>query len=331
MFKNDKMKKTFAERNLLLIVILIWIFLALVTKGNFSSWGNITNLVRQSSINGVVAIGMTLVIITGGIDLSVGSFVGLSGMLYAIFTSTSMDFQFSSGVSILIALSLCALGGLINGILVYDGKVPPFIATLGMMTLLRGVVMYISSGRMITGIPLEFKQFAVKEFLGMPVLAWTWIILVALMMFILKYTVWGRNLYAIGSNEEASQVAGINVRLHLYSFYSMAALFSGIAGLMLASRMAAGVPTGGQGYELDAIASVVIGGASLSGGVGSILGTALGAILIQTIRNGGNLLGIDPFIMQIIIGAIIILAVLFDQLAKKGGSRNLFKKIFQRT
>ncbi|PNR90731.1 ABC transporter [Petrotoga sp. HWH.PT.55.6.1] len=330
MFKNDKMKKTFAERNLLLIVILIWVFLALVTKGNFSSWGNITNLVRQSSINGVVAIGMTLVIITGGIDLSVGSFVGLSGMLYAIFTSTSMDFQFSSGVSILIALSLCALGGLINGILVYDGKVPPFIATLGMMTLLRGVVMYISSGRMITGIPLEFKQFAVKEFLGMPVLAWTWIILVALMMFILKYTVWGRNLYAIGSNEEASQVAGINVRLHLYSFYSMAALFSGIAGLMLASRMAAGVPTAGQGYELDAIASVVIGGASLSGGVGSILGTALGAILIQTIRNGGNLLGIDPFIMQIIIGAIIILAVLFDQLAKKGGSRNLFKKIFQR-
>lgn len=331
MFKNDKMKKTFAERNLLLIVILIWVFLALVTKGNFSSWGNITNLVRQSSINGVVAIGMTLVIITGGIDLSVGSFVGLSGMLYAIFTSTSMDFQFSSGVSILIALSLCALGGLINGILVYDGKVPPFIATLGMMTLLRGVVMYISSGRMITGIPLEFKQFAVKEFLGMPVLAWTWIILVALMMFILKYTVWGRNLYAIGSNEEASQVAGINVRLHLYSFYSMAALFSGIAGLMLASRMAAGVPTAGQGYELDAIASVVIGGASLSGGVGSILGTALGAILIQTIRNGGNLLGIDPFIMQIIIGAIIILAVLFDQLAKKGGSTNLFKKIFQRT
>lgn len=330
MFKNDKMKKTFAERNLLLIVILIWVFLALVTKGNFSSWGNITNLVRQSSINGVVAIGMTLVIITGGIDLSVGSFVGLSGMLYAIFTSTSMDFQFSSGVSILIALSLCALGGLINGILVYDGKVLPFIATLGMMTLLRGVVMYISSGRMITGIPLEFKQFAVKEFLGMPVLAWTWIILVALMMFILKYTVWGRNLYAIGSNEEASQVAGINVRLHLYSFYSMAALFSGIAGLMLASRMAAGVPTAGQGYELDAIASVVIGGASLSGGVGSILGTALGAILIQTIRNGGNLLGIDPFIMQIIIGAIIILAVLFDQLAKKGGSRNLFKKIFQR-
>lgn len=331
MFKNDKMKKTFAERNLLLIVILIWVFLALVTKGNFFSWGNITNLVRQSSINGVVAIGMTLVIITGGIDLSVGSFVGLSGMLYAIFTSTSMDFQFSSGVSILIALSLCALGGLINGILVYDGKVPPFIATLGMMTLLRGVVMYISSGRMITGIPLEFKQFAVKEFLGMPVLAWTWIILVALMMFILKYTVWGRNLYAIGSNEEASQVAGINVRLHLYSFYSMAALFSGIAGLMLASRMAAGVPTAGQGYELDAIASVVIGGASLSGGVGSILGTALGAILIQTIRNGGNLLGIDPFIMQIIIGAIIILAVLFDQLAKKGGSTNLFKKIFQRT
>jgi len=136
------------------------------------------------------------------------------------------------------------------------------------------------------------------------------------MAFVLKYTMFGRNLYAIGSNKEAARLSGINIRLNMYSFYTVAALFSGIAGLMLATRMAAGVPTGGQGYELDAIASVVIGGASLSGGVGTVFGTALGALIIQTMRNGGNLLGVDPFIMQIIIGALIILAVFFDQYLK---------------
>lgn len=313
---KKKEKKQIPEKNLIIIVIIMWALLAIVTKGSFYSWSNIKNLIRQSSINGVVAIGMTLIIITGGIDLSVGSIVGLSGMIYAILTSSRGDFRFPSVVSIFIALGVSALIGLANAVIIYDGKVPAFIATLGMMTLTRGIIMYISSGRMITGIPTKYKQLAVAEFLGMPILGWIWIILVVLMMFILKYTRWGRNLYAIGSNEEAAFFSGINIRLNIYSFYIVAALFSGIAGLMLGSRMAAGVPTAGQGYELDAIASVVIGGASLSGGVGTVFGTALGALLIQTIRNGGNLLGIDPFVMQIIIGAIIILAVLFDQLIK---------------
>ncbi len=326
--KRDR--KVFAERNLLIILVVMWVFLAIATGGNFSSWANITNLIRQSSINGVVAIGMTLIIITGGIDLSVGSIVGLSGMVFAIFTSTRGEFQFPTFVGILIALGISAIVGLINAIAVHDGKVPAFIATLGMMTLVRGVVMYISSGRMVTGVPTEYRQFAVAEFLGLPALAWTWIILAAIMIFVLKYTKFGRNLYAIGSNEEAARLSGINVRLNMYSFYIVAAIFSAIAGLMLGTRMAAGVPTGGQGYELDAIASVVIGGASLSGGVGTVLGTSLGALIIQTIRNGGNLLGVDPFIMQIVIGAIIILAVFFDQFVKnrrKGdGLKRLFKK-----
>lgn len=313
---KSKNRKQFSEKNLLIIVATIWIFLTIFTQGSFASWSNMMNLIRQSSINGVVAIGMTLIIITGGIDLSVGSIVGLSGMVYALLTSTREAFQLSPFVGILIALAVSALVGLANGFFVYDGKVPPFIATLGMMTLIRGVVMYISSGRMITGLSQGFRSFAIKEFLGIPLMGWTWILLVFIMFITLKYTRWGRNLYAIGSNQEAARLVGINIRTNMYSFYIVAALFSGIAGLMLGSRMAAGVPTAGQGYELDAIASVVIGGASLSGGVGSVVGTALGALLIQTIRNGGNLLGIDPFIMQIIIGAIIILAVLFDQYAK---------------
>ncbi|HOI62700.1 MAG: ABC transporter permease [Thermotogaceae bacterium] len=323
-------RKAFAERNLLIILVVMWVFLAIATKGNFSSWANITNLIRQSSINGVVAIGMTLIIITGGIDLSVGSIVGLSGMIYAIMTSTRGDFKLSSFWGIIIALAVGALVGLINAVAIHDGKVPAFIATLGMMTLVRGIVMYVSSGRMVTGVPTEYRQFAVDEFLGIPALAWTWIILALVMIFVLKYTKFGRNLYAIGSNEEAARLSGINIRFNMYAFYIVAALFSGVAGLMLGTRMAAGVPTGGQGYELDAIASVVIGGASLSGGVGTILGTALGALIIQTIRNGGNLLGVDPFIMQIIIGAIIILAVFFDQFIKSRKKGEGLKKLFKR-
>ncbi|NLJ49691.1 MAG: ABC transporter permease [Candidatus Atribacteria bacterium] len=309
-------RKAFAERNLLIILAVMAVYLTIATKGNFSSWDNITNLIRQSSINGVVAIGMTLIIITGGIDLSVGSIVGLSGMVYALLTSNRGDIQMSSSLAIILALGVSALIGLANGVAVHNGKVPPFIATLGMMTLVRGIVMYSSSGRMISGLPMGFREFSVATMLGIPALAWTWIFLAIFMAFVLKYTMYGRNLYAIGSNIEAARLSGINIGSNLYKFYLTAALFSGIAGLMLGTRMAAGVPTGGQGYELDAIASVVIGGASLSGGVGSIFGTALGALIIQTLRNGGNLLGVDPFIMQIIIGAIIILAVFFDQYLK---------------
>jgi len=314
--KKNNQRKVFAERNLLIILAVMSIYLTIATKGNFSSWDNITNLIRQSSINGVVAIGMTLIIITGGIDLSVGSIVGLSGMVYAILTSNRGNIQMLSSLAILISLGISALIGLANGVAVHNGKVPPFIATLGMMTLVRGLVMYVSSGRMITGLPIGFREFSVATLLGIPALAWTWIFLALLMAFVLKYTMFGRNLYAIGSNKEAARLSGINIGSNLYKFYVVAALFSGIAGLMLGTRMAAGVPTGGQGYELDAIASVVIGGASLSGGVGTIFGTALGALIIQTLRNGGNLLGVDPFIMQIIIGAIIILAVFFDQYLK---------------
>ena len=325
-----KKKKIFAERNLLIILIVIWMFLAFATKGTFSSFSNITNLLRQSAINGVVAIGMTFIIITGGIDLSVGSVVGLSGMIYAILTSSRGDFQLPSFVAIAVALAISAVIGLVNGIAVHDGKVPAFIATLGMMTLVRGLIMYLSSGRMVTGVPLGFREFAVDTFLGIPALVWTWLIIAIVTAFILKYTKFGRNLYAIGSNVEAARLSGINIRINMYGFYSLAALLSGIGGLMLATRMAAGVPTGGQGYELDAIASVVIGGASLNGGVGTILGTVLGALIIQTIRNGGNLLGVDPFIMQIIIGAIIILAVFFDQYMKTREKGKGIKKLFKR-
>lgn len=322
-----KYRKAFAEKNLIIIIIAMWVFLAIATGGRFSSSLNITNLVRQAAINGVVAVAMTFIIITGGIDLSVGSVVGLSGMVFATMTSSNLAIGMSIPMAIVVSLLASAAVGLINGIAIHDGKVPAFIATLGTMTAVRGLVMYISNGRMITGLPKEFKAFSSADFLGLPALAWTWIIIAAIAGLVMKYTKFGRNLYAIGSNPEAARLSGINIRLNMYFFYIVGAVLCGIAGLMLSTRLASGVPTAGQSYELDAIASVVIGGASMSGGVGTALGTVLGALIIQTIKNGGNLLGIDPFIMQMVIGAIIVLAVFFDTFFKsrKGGFK-LFGK-----
>ncbi|KAF2958459.1 ABC transporter [Thermotoga sp. Ku-13t] len=313
---SSKAFSAFNERNLLLIFVVLVVFLATVTKGKFLSFGNITNLLRQTSINGVVALAMLFVIITGGIDLSVGALVGLSGMVFAMLTSNRLSYQLPSLQAILIALIVSTLFGLANGFAVYDMRIPPFIATLGVMTFVRGLVMYISGGRMITGLPRNFVDFASDVILDVPTLVWLWLMIALISGLVLKYTRFGRNLYAIGSNREAARLSGINLRLNYLLAYAVSGFLSGIAGLMLASRLAAGVPTGGQGYELDAIASVVIGGASLSGGVGTALGTVIGAVLIQTLRNGGNLLGIDPFVMQMMIGLIIIAAVFLDQYVK---------------
>ena len=313
---SSKKFAVFNERNLILIFAVLVVFLTVTTKGKFLSFGNITNLLRQTSINGVVALAMLFVIITGGIDLSVGAIVGLSGMVFAMFTSNRLDYQLPSFQAILIAILVSVLFGLANGFAVYDMKIPPFIATLGVMTFVRGLVMYISGGRMITGIPRKFINFASEVVLDIPALVWLWLGIALASGLVLKYTRFGRNLYAIGSNREAARLSGVNLRLNYLLAYAVSGFLSGVAGLMLASRLAAGVPTAGQGYELDAIASVVIGGASLSGGSGTALGTVIGAVLIQTLRNGGNLLGIDPFVMQMMIGLIIIGAVFFDQYVK---------------
>ncbi|WP_041081617.1 ABC transporter permease [Thermotoga profunda] len=317
--KTNAGKRTvLGEKNLLIVFAILVVSLIFTTKGTFLSFGNITNLLRQTSINGVVALAMLFVIVTGGIDLSVGAVVGLSGMIFAMLTSSRLSYQISSTSAVIIALMVSVMIGVANGAAIYDLKVPPFIATLGVMTFVRGLVMYISSGRMITGIPSGFVNFSSETILDIPKLVWLWLLTALVVALALKYTRFGRNLYALGSNREAARLSGINMRLNYYGAYAVSGLLSGLAGIMLASRLAAGVPTAGQGYELDAIASVVIGGASLNGGIGTALGAVIGALLIQTLRNGGNLLGIDPFIMQMAIGLIIVVAVFFDQYVKAG-------------
>ena len=302
---------TEGEGTLVAILVVLFVVLAISTKG-FLTVDNLSNLVRQTAVYGIVALGMTFVIISGGIDLSVGSVVGFSGIVVAMMMRGGYSISLSIALSIIV--SVCF--GLLNGVMIYDGKVPPFIATLGTMAILRGVTMLISNAAMIAGLPKAFLNFSQKTILGIPSLFVVWLIVTIISIFILSKTIFGRNVYAIGSNVEVARLSGINIRVNTYAIYGVCALFSAIAGILMTSRLANGIPTGGTGYELNAIAAAVVGGASLSGGEGSMVGTVLGSFIMATLENGGNLLGINPFVLQIVIGFLIVGAVFTDQVRK---------------
>lgn len=302
----------FAERNLLLILIALIVVLSISTN-RFLSYSNVMNLLRQTSIIGVMAIGMTFVIISSGIDLSVGSMLAFSSIL----ASMMMRANFPIPIAILLAVLASSVVGAGIGVIIHNGRVPAFIATMGAMTIVRGAVMLISKANKITGVPREFTRFSVATFLGLPGMVIVWFIMIFIGLFIAKYTIFGRNIYAIGSNEEAARLSGVKINITIYGVYAFCAFASAIAGILMTARLGNGVPTAGTGYELDVVAAVVVGGASLTGAVGSIWGTVLGTIIIATIRNGGNLLGINPFILDILVGFLIVFAVLFDQFNKE--------------
>ena len=300
-----------AEGNLILILLALIIILSIFSP-KFLSATNIKNLVRQTSIIGIVGIGMTFVIISGGIDLSVGSILGMASIVSSMLLAKGMNI----GLALLISIVVCTILGVINGIVVFDGKVPPFIATLGMMTGARGIVMLVSGARMIAGLPKSFTGFAQMTILGLPSLFFVWLLVIIAAYIITSRTITGRNLFAFGSNPEAARLSGINIRYLTYFIYGISGFMCAIAGILMTSRLSNGIPTAGTGYELDAIAAAVVGGASLNGGSGTIVGTVLGALLIAIIRNGGNLLGINPFILQVAVGVLIVASVMIDQRRK---------------
>lgn len=279
----------------------------------FLTYNNIFNLVRQTSVIAVVATGMSFVIISGGIDLSVGSIVGVSSIIISLLMVNGVPVFWAMIITLLIAIVL----GAITGIFIYEGKVPPFIASLGMMSMARGLALLLSGGQIITGLPGSFISFAQMTVLGLPMLFVVLIIVVGISFFVLSRTRFGRNVYTIGSSDEVARLSGVNMRVNYYAIYMLNAFLSAVAGIMLTSRLSSGIPTSGNMYELDAIASVVIGGASLNGAEGSVFGTVIGALIMTTLRNGGNLLGVDPFWLRIATGLLIVLAVLFDQVRKK--------------
>ncbi|RVT74201.1 ABC transporter permease [Agrobacterium sp. CNPSo 2736] len=298
------------------IVLVFLIICALFTSLNqyFLTWGNWLNLLRQSSINGILAIGVTFVILTKGIDLSVGSIMALSGMLAASLVTTGNE-QFLLW-AILAALGAGAAVGLINGILVSQINVPPFVATLGMLSMARGLTLIFSDGRPIANLSAPMKWIGSANVMGMPVPVLIFFAVFIVGWVTLSKTTFGRYVYAVGGNEKAARTSGISTRTITAATYVISGVLAGLAGLVLTARTTAALPQAGIGYELDAIAAVVIGGTSLSGGRGTLVGTLFGALIIGTINNGMDLMGVSSYYQQLLKGAIIVIAVIADQIRK---------------
>lgn len=294
-----------------LVGLFILILIVSALNPSFLAPLNVLNLLRQVAINALIAFGMTFVILTGGIDLSVGSILALSSVLMSGMIVSGLD----PILAILVGCMMGAVMGTVNGLLVTKGKMAPFIATLATMTIFRGLAFVYTDGNPITGLGDNylFQLFGRGYFLGIPVPAITMLISFAVLWVILHKTPFGRQTYAIGGNEKAAIISGIKVSRVKIAIYSLAGLLSALAGAILTSRLNSAQPTGGTSYELDAIAAVVLGGTSLSGGRGRIVGTLIGALIIGTLNNGLNLLGVSSFYQLVVKGIVILIAVLIDR------------------
>jgi ribose transport system permease protein len=300
-----------------LMVLLVAVGALTLASSEFLTTSNLSNLARQVAIFGILAVGQLLVILTAGIDLSVGSVLGLSGAV----TAQLLVAGWPVPAAIVVGVVLGAILGMINGLLVTQAKLPPFIATLGMLGIARGAVLVITGANTIQPLPEGFQEIANGTILGIPNLLLVAAAVTVAIHFVLTRTVFGRYIYAVGSNPESARLAGVPVRMVLVSVYAICSLLAGLGGVLLASRLGAGIPTAGTGFELNAIAACVIGGASLFGAKGSALGAAAGALIMGVLVNGGNLLNIQAFYLQIAIGVLILVAVGFDQLNTRSAAR----------
>lgn len=292
--------------------LLLLILIVTIIDSKFFTMYNILNIFRQVSINGLIAFGMTFVILTGGIDLSVGAILGLSGMVLGLMVSGNIpDF-----VAIPIVLLLGAMLGTFNGVMVSKVKLQPFIVTLATMTMFRGLTMIISDGIPVMGLTKEspvLDFFSQGSVLGIPFPMIIFILFLILLAILLQKTVFGRGVYAIGGNEEVARLSSLPTNKIKTLVYVISGVMSALAGVILTSRLSSSQPTAGSSFELDAIAAVVIGGTSLAGGRGRIFGTFIGVLIIGVLNNGLNIIGVSPFYQQFIKGLVILLAVIIDR------------------
>ncbi|OFV22201.1 ribose ABC transporter permease [Staphylococcus sp. HMSC14C08] len=304
--KTSCMEKIIPFIGLILLIIVVSIL-----NPSFLDLSNLLNLLRQISINGLIAFGMTFIILTGGIDLSVGSILALSSAFIALMITSGVDPIIALIIGVLIGFVL----GAVNGLLVTKGNMAPFIATLATMTIFRGLTLVITDGNPITnlGDSYLFQLFGKGYFIGIPVPAVTMIIVFVILLIILQKTTFGRHTYAIGGNEIAAKISGIKVNKIKILIYGISGLMSALAGGILTSRLNSAQPTADTSYELDAIAAVVLGGTSLTGGKGRIVGTLIGVLIIGVLNNGLNLLGVSSFYQQVVKGVVILIAVLIDR------------------
>jgi len=279
----------------------------------FLTPANLLTVLEQSAINGIIAVGMTFVIISAGIDLSVGSILAFAGIVLAMLLRAECP----PALAVLGAIAAGGGCGLINGLLITLGRLPPFIATLGMMSVARGAALLLTDGRPISGFESGFRSLATAQPLHVPAPAWIMVGVYAVAFVLLTRTRFGLYTYAMGGNEQASHLSGVNVRRHKTAVYILSGCTSAIAAVVLTARLNSAQPIAGMTYELDAIAATVIGGTSLMGGQGTLAGTLIGALLMGVLKNGLNLLGVSSFLQQVIIGGVIIAAVLFDTVFKR--------------
>ncbi len=317
-------KKTFSLRDFLLqggllfgALILMMIVFGFISK-YFMSVSNIVSILLQVSIIGCLALGQTMVIITAGIDLSVGSLVSIASVvtaltqIYGIFVSASL------------AIFVCMALGVVSGLLVAKGKVPPFITTLGMMGIAKGLALVLSNGQIISGTTSAFRSIATSTFIGIPLPVIIFLVIAVIVWIFLRKTKWGYELYAVGGNPEAAKLSGINVDRVLITVYVLAGLLSAIGAVIYTSRLTVGQSSAGDGMEMYAIAAVVIGGASLNGGRGNIFGTVIGVLILGVLSNFLNLTGISPYAHEGIRGLIILVAVFYT--AREYGKVKVRKK-----
>lgn len=301
--------KAMALRYSMFIVMLLVISYFSYRSARFSTPDNLQTILIAAAPFALIALGQTLVILTGGIDLSVGSIIAASGMTAALVAKENPGSLFLPiGAAMLTGL----LAGCISGVLVARLGVPPFIATLGMLTAGRGVAYVVGGGAPINGLPANFGTIANTELFGLKLPVVVMIVGIVVLAVVMRRTAYGMRIYAVGGNRVAAEIAGVNARNVLFSVYAISGLLAGISGVMLSSRVISGSPNLGQGYELDAIAAVVIGGASLMGGRGTVLGTVLGLLLIQTLNNGLDILTVPAYWQDVIKGVLIVAAVAVD-------------------
>lgn len=295
-----------------LIVLCIGFSLA---SDSFLSTRNFLNVIDQLTVLGIMALGMTAVIVIGGIDLSVGSVLAVAMMVMGWLANVQGVPLPVAMVAALVAGAAC---GAFSGALITYVNVPAFIATLATMSIARGLANLITDGQQIVGYPEWFSALSIERYFGfLSVTVALFIVLTIVAAIFMKYRAGGRALYAIGGSSEVARLAGIPIKRMTLTVYAVSGLLAGLAGIVMSTRLDSSSPSGGLGYELDTIAAVVIGGASLSGGVGTIFGTLMGVLTIGVLRNGLNLMGTSPFIQQIVIGAVIVLAVMVDANKRK--------------
>ena len=307
------MKKIDISKFQSLIGLIVFSVIVAFINSRFMTTSNILNILRQTSINAVIATGMTFVILTGGIDLSVGSILGFSGAVAAMMLASGVD----SIIAIPVALIVGLVVGALNGVLISKGKLQPFIVTLATMTMLRGATLVFTDGKPIgTGFEANSKLFAWfgnGYVLGIPVPIIVIIVTFLVALFVLTQTKIGRYVYALGGNEEATKLSGISTDKVKIFVYAISGMMAALAGIIITSRLSSAQPTAGSGYELDAIAAVVLGGTSLAGGTGTIVGTMIGALIIGVLNNALNLMDVSSYFQMLAKGSVILLAVLLNK------------------